>query len=194
MAPASAPAAAAAAAPLPPRPRRLLRLRQPSRSPTARLMRTPLRAPPAPAAAQDTGTVVEETAGPLSPLVRKMARENNIDLSQVKGTGAGGRITKQDLEAYLAGQTAASGAVAPVPAAVPRRPRHSPGAAFRRRLQLLRPPPAPAASRSSARNHAGSAARHARRAHEHHAPEDRRAHGVQQAHLGACDHGSQGAT
>jgi pyruvate dehydrogenase E2 component (dihydrolipoamide acetyltransferase) len=46
-------------------------------------------------------TVVEETAGPLSPLVRKMARENNIDLSKVKGTGAGGRITKQDLEAYL---------------------------------------------------------------------------------------------
>ncbi len=46
-------------------------------------------------------TVVEETAGPLSPLVRKMARENNIDLSKVKGTGAGGRITKQDLESFL---------------------------------------------------------------------------------------------
>jgi pyruvate dehydrogenase E2 component (dihydrolipoamide acetyltransferase) len=46
-------------------------------------------------------TVVEETAGPLSPLVRKMARENNIDLSKVKGTGAGGRITKQDLENFL---------------------------------------------------------------------------------------------
>jgi len=46
-------------------------------------------------------TVVEETAGPLSPLVRKMARENNIDLSKIKGTGAGGRITKQDLETYL---------------------------------------------------------------------------------------------
>ena len=29
-----------------------------------------------------------------------MAKENNIDLSRVKGTGAGGRITKQDLEAY----------------------------------------------------------------------------------------------
>jgi 2-oxoglutarate dehydrogenase E2 component (dihydrolipoamide succinyltransferase) len=43
-----------------------------------------------------------EDAGPLSPLVRKMARENNIDLNQVRGTGAGGRITKQDLDAYLA--------------------------------------------------------------------------------------------
>src|SRR5215470_8485978 len=47
---------------------------------------------------------VEETApqGPLSPLVRKLARENNIDLSKVRGTGAGGRITKQDIEAHLA--------------------------------------------------------------------------------------------
>jgi 2-oxoglutarate dehydrogenase E2 component (dihydrolipoamide succinyltransferase) len=35
-------------------------------------------------------------------LVKKMARENNIDLSQVKGTGAGGRITKADVEGFLA--------------------------------------------------------------------------------------------
>ena len=74
-------------------------------------------APPAQVSAPDTGTVVEDTAGPLSPLVRKMARENNIDLSRVKGTGVGGRITKQDLESYLTGQTGTS--VAPIPAAVP---------------------------------------------------------------------------
>src|SRR5580700_9887570 len=68
--------------------------------------------PPAPVAEADgspepVAAVVEETAGPLSTLVRKMARENNIDLSQVKGTGAGNRITKQDLETYLASKTAA---------------------------------------------------------------------------------------
>jgi pyruvate dehydrogenase E2 component (dihydrolipoamide acetyltransferase) len=67
--------------------------------------------PPAPVPEADgtpepVATVVEETAGPLSPLVRKMARENNIDLSQVKGTGAGNRITKQDLETYLASKSA----------------------------------------------------------------------------------------
>ncbi len=61
-------------------------------------------------------SAVEETAGPLSPLVRKMARENNIDLSKVKGTGAGGRITKQDLDAYLS-SPAASRPVPPQPTA-----------------------------------------------------------------------------
>jgi pyruvate dehydrogenase E2 component (dihydrolipoamide acetyltransferase) len=36
-----------------------------------------------------------------SPLVRKIARENNVDLAQVTGTGLGGRITKQDITAFL---------------------------------------------------------------------------------------------
>ena len=61
---------------------------------------------PAPQQVEETAPppapVPAEPAGPLSPLVRKMARENNVDLSRVKGTGAGGRITKQDIEAYLA--------------------------------------------------------------------------------------------
>jgi 2-oxoglutarate dehydrogenase E2 component (dihydrolipoamide succinyltransferase) len=48
----------------------------------------------------------ESTGGPLSPLVRKMAREYGIDLKQVRGSGAGGRITKQDLEAYMSAQGA----------------------------------------------------------------------------------------
>ncbi len=43
-----------------------------------------------------------EPSAPLSPLVRKLAREHNLDLSQMQGTGAGGRITKQDVEAHLA--------------------------------------------------------------------------------------------
>ena len=60
--------------------------------------------------------MVEETAGPLSPLVRKMARENNIDLSLIKGTGAGNRITKQDLETYLASKSAPAKTQAEPPA------------------------------------------------------------------------------
>lgn len=38
----------------------------------------------------------------VSPLVRKRAREEGIDLSLVTGTGPGGRIVKKDLEAFLA--------------------------------------------------------------------------------------------
>ena len=39
--------------------------------------------------------------GFISPLVKRMARENNIDLQQVPGSGLGGRITKNDVQAYL---------------------------------------------------------------------------------------------
>ncbi len=67
----------------------------------------------------EPAALTEEPAGPLSPLVRKMARENGIDLSQVRGTGAGGRITKQDLEAHIDGRSAAPAQAAPAQAAPP---------------------------------------------------------------------------
>ena len=74
-------------------------------------------APPPPAPAEEDALPAPEPAGPLSPLVRRMARENKIDLSRVQGTGAGGRITKQDLEGYLAkAAPAAAAASVPVPA------------------------------------------------------------------------------
>ena len=38
----------------------------------------------------------------LSPVVRKIVSENNLDLSQISGTGSGGRITRKDVEAYMA--------------------------------------------------------------------------------------------
>jgi 2-oxoglutarate dehydrogenase E2 component (dihydrolipoamide succinyltransferase) len=100
--------------------------------------------PPTPVAEADgspepASTVVEETAGPLSPLVRKMARENNIDLSQVKGTGAGNRITKQDLETYLASKSAPAAPPPPPPvqAAPPPPPAPAPV------VQAAPPPPPP---------------------------------------------------
>lgn len=75
-------------------------------APAAAPVEAAVKAPePAPAAAS-------EDLGPISPLVRRMARENNIDLSAITGTGAGGRITKSDVEGYLA-----RGAQAPAPAA-----------------------------------------------------------------------------
>ncbi len=70
----------------------------------------------------EPSAMTEETAGPLSPLVRKMARENGIDLNQVRGTGAGGRITKQDLEAHMESRTEAPKAVQPPPPVTPPAP------------------------------------------------------------------------
>ena len=82
----------------------------PPAPPVAPKQEAPAPAPPAPVAQPDG----QEEQGPLSPLVRKMAREYNIDLSQVKGTGAGGRVTKQDVEAYMSSQAARTYA-APAP-------------------------------------------------------------------------------
>jgi pyruvate dehydrogenase E2 component (dihydrolipoamide acetyltransferase) len=54
-----------------------------------------------------------------SPLVRKIAKENNVDLAKVPGTGLGGRITKEDIEAFIAKHAggAPAAAAAPAPAA-----------------------------------------------------------------------------
>ena len=104
-APSAAPAAAAptAAAPAP----------EPAPAPA------PVAEPaPASAPAAETGADI----GPVSPLVRRLAREHNIDLRQVTGTGAGGRITKQDIENYLAARQAAvapAAKPAPAPASAP---------------------------------------------------------------------------
>ena len=51
-----------------------------------------------------------------SPLVRRMAKDNNVDLTKVSGTGVGGRITKDDIEAFLAKHGAGAAAAAPSPA------------------------------------------------------------------------------
>jgi pyruvate dehydrogenase E2 component (dihydrolipoamide acetyltransferase) len=60
-----------------------------------------------------------------SPLVRKIAREHGVSLSQVSGTGLGGRITKQDIMAFVERPSAAPAASAPTasqPASAPSRP------------------------------------------------------------------------
>ncbi len=49
--------------------------------------------------------------GFISPVVRKMAAEHGIDLSLVRGTGLGGRITREDVERYLAERAAGTPAV-----------------------------------------------------------------------------------
>ena len=98
----------------------------------------PPAASPVPAAASGapapvaTGTVAAslpdrgERSQILSPLVRKMASEHAIDLSQVRGTGTGGRITKHDVQTVIeGGGTRGSGAAAPAHRLPPGRRRRS---------------------------------------------------------------------
>jgi pyruvate dehydrogenase E2 component (dihydrolipoyllysine-residue acetyltransferase) len=79
----------------------------------------------------------------LSPLVRKLATEHGVDLSQVSGTGTGGRITKKDVLGFVESRgTAAPAAPAAAPAQA------APAAQA----------PAPAAAPASAQRPAGLAA------------------------------------
>ena len=55
-----------------------------------------------------------------SPLVRKLAREHNVNLGQVQGTGNGGRITKQDILDFVDRSSKAPTAAAPAPTPSPR--------------------------------------------------------------------------
>jgi pyruvate dehydrogenase E2 component (dihydrolipoamide acetyltransferase) len=114
--PAPAAAAPATAAPAP-------KAAAASAAPTASATPPPAPAPAAPApratapAAAPAAPVAPSPGGNgqkirSSPLVRKLAKEHNVDLAAVEGSGAGGRISKKDILA-----AASSGAARPAPAA-----------------------------------------------------------------------------
>jgi pyruvate dehydrogenase E2 component (dihydrolipoamide acetyltransferase) len=67
---------------------------------------------PAPIPAQAEESDQEEEAR-SSPLVRKIAREHGINLSQISGTGLGGRISKQDIMSFIERQSSAPSSPAP---------------------------------------------------------------------------------
>ena len=95
----------------------------------------PAPATPAAAASAPLAESGEDEEARSSPLVRKIAREHGVSLSQISGTGLGGRITKQDILSFIEGQSSAS--------APPHRARPHP----RHQFPSSRPatPPAPAA-------------------------------------------------
>jgi 2-oxoglutarate dehydrogenase E2 component (dihydrolipoamide succinyltransferase) len=72
---------------------------------------------------------------PLSPAVRRLAAEKQVDLAQIKGTGPDGRITKGDLILFLEAQAAGS---APAPAAAPAAPAPSSGGERREPMSPIR--------------------------------------------------------
>jgi pyruvate dehydrogenase E2 component (dihydrolipoamide acetyltransferase) len=111
-APAAAPAKPTAATPAPPP----AAAKSAAPAPSAPASPAPAQAAPQPAA--PSGEKVRS-----SPLVRKIARENNIDVSQVPGTGAGGRVSKSDiLSAVQGGGAAAAAATSGTASSAPARP------------------------------------------------------------------------
>jgi len=86
----------------------------------------PASAPPAPVPAAGPAAPPRRPGERIhsSPLVRRLAKENNIDLATVSGTGAGGRISKKDiLEVIQGGASAPRGVtVMPSPSAAPAPP------------------------------------------------------------------------
>ena len=76
-----------------------------------------------------------------SPLVKRMARENNIDLAQVSGTGLGGRISKQDIQNFI--QQHGQGGARPQVVATP--PQARPAATQQAAQAVAVPTPRPSA-------------------------------------------------
>ena len=106
-APVAQPAPQPVAAPAPPA--------EPVPSPKAEPAAAPRPAPtPAP---QPAAAAASNDGGPyVTPLVRKLAAENGIDLSSVKGTGVGGRVRKQDVLAAADSKKAPAAAATAAPA------------------------------------------------------------------------------
>lgn len=127
--------AAPAAAPAPPPAPKPQAAPQPQPAPEPQPAPQPKAAPepkPQPAQAQPAAQGTDG-APYVTPLVRKLAAENNIDLASVTGTGVGGRIRKQDVlaaaEAKKAPAPAAAAAAAP-PAAAKAAPAPTPAPAL----------------------------------------------------------------
>ena len=74
-------------------------------------------APVAEASAAATAPAGSKADSLLSPAARKMAEENNLDVTTIKGTGKDGRVTKEDVVHHLSGQSAAAVTTAPPAAA-----------------------------------------------------------------------------
>ena len=87
---------------------------KPQAEPTSQAQPTP-----APAPVEQAAAPAQQGPVKASPLAKKIARDNNLDLSRLQGTGPGGRVVRKDVEAALSGAQ---------PAAVGRQPAVQPAA------------------------------------------------------------------
>jgi pyruvate dehydrogenase E2 component (dihydrolipoamide acetyltransferase) len=82
----------------------------------------PARAAAAPSSAAAAGSVEDVIRQRSSPLVRKIAQEHNVDISKMRGTGLGGRVTKDDILSYIGASTSPASRAATLPAPADRSP------------------------------------------------------------------------
>ena len=93
--------------------------------------------PPTPPPASAATTVDDLRRTKSSPLVRKIAQEHNVDISQLEGTGVSGRVTKNDILSFIESGSAPAPPAAPavqpppVPAELPAPPPPKPQAGDR---------------------------------------------------------------
>ncbi len=85
----------------------------------------------APAPAAEPGSREDRLQSRSTPLVRKIAAEHDVDISNVAGSGIAGRVTRDDITAYIAAREAGKGEPAPatVPAAIEPAPAAAPAGA-----------------------------------------------------------------
>jgi pyruvate dehydrogenase E2 component (dihydrolipoamide acetyltransferase) len=76
-------------------------------------------APPAAAAPEPPPEPSEDGKSFVSPVVARIASEHDVDVSQVQGTGRGGRVTKKDILAFVESGAQAAAPAAPAPTAEP---------------------------------------------------------------------------
>ena len=87
-------------------------------------------------AQRQQASLTEQNNDALSPAIRRLLGEHNLEASAIKGTGVGGRITREDVEKYLAKAPAAT-AEAKAPAAAPA-PQPQLGARGEKRVPMTR--------------------------------------------------------
>jgi len=111
-------------------------------------------APPSADTAPATATEPESGNGTtrMTPAVRRLVREHGIDVAQLKGSGAGGRVTREDVLAFVASGAAPATAESPTPAAVaePAAPPPTPVPAPMAEAAAPPPPESPAAAPAAA--------------------------------------------
>jgi pyruvate dehydrogenase E2 component (dihydrolipoamide acetyltransferase) len=105
-------------------------------------------AAPAPSPGDESTSKEELRRTRSSPLVRKIAEEQGIDISKIEGTGIGGRVTKQDILSFVENRGAGGKAE---PAAAPAAPvTTAPAPAVPAAPRAPQPPRAPAAGQAEA--------------------------------------------